>query len=306
MIDCARDYVVNYSNKKIEVKRKMIMKVVIPAAGLGTRLLPATKETPKEMLPIFSANRNGGMCVKPLLQAVFEQLYDFGVREYCFVVGRGKSSISDHFASDKQFIQILNENNKNDLAKDLESFYTKLNLSSLVFLSQPEPRGFGDAVLRAEPYIQEPFIVHAGDTLILSKDNNHLNSLIRTYHRFNGAATFFIKEINEPKSFGIIEGEEVERGIYKVNRVVEKPQEPPTNLAIVAIYLFTPAIFKFLKITNRGFGGELQLTDGIQKLIDSGFKVIAVKLGANEFWLDIGNPQAYWDALSCSYVFFRK
>jgi len=161
-------------------------------------------------------------------------------------------------------------------------------------------------VLRAEPYIKEPFLVHAGDTLILSKGDNHLNSLLGAYYKSKCAATFFVKEIKDPRSFGVIEGEEVESGIYNVERVIEKPQEPPTNLAIVAIYLFTPAIFQALKSINEGWGGELQLTDGIQRLIDSGFKVTAVKLEVDEFWLDVGSPQAYWDALSCSYVFWKN
>jgi UTP--glucose-1-phosphate uridylyltransferase len=284
----------------------MIKKVVIPAAGFGTRLLPATKETPKEMLPIFSLGRNGGLCVKPLLQAVFEQLYDFGVREYCFIVGRGKGSISDHFSSDRPFLEVLNENGKQELARNLSSFYNKLNSSSLVFINQPEPRGFGDAVLKAEPYIKEPFLVQAGDTFILSKGNHHLTRLFEAYKKYESAATFLIKEIENPQSFGIIEGEEIESGIYNVKNVVEKPQEPPTNLAITAIYLFTPVMFQALKSIKSGWGGEIQLTDGIQKLIDSGLKVTAVKLEADEFWLDIGAPQAYWNALHNSYNYYQN
>ena len=284
----------------------MIKKVVIPAAGLGTRLLPATKETPKEMLPIFALGRDGEVCVKPLLQAVFEQLYDFGVREFCFIVGRGKGSVSDHFASDRNFLKVLNEGGKREVAEELLSFYEKVNSSSLVFVSQPEPRGFGDAVLRAEPYIKEPFLVQAGDTFILSKENHHLTRLLTAHDEFESDVTIMVKEVENPRPFGIIEGEEIESGIYSVERVVEKPEEPPTNLAIMALYLFTPAIFEALKSISAGVGGELQLTDGIQRLIDSGLGVTAVKLGAGEFWLDVGNPQSYWEALSCSRMFLQE
>jgi len=284
----------------------MIKKVVIPAAGIGTRLLPTTKETPKEMLPIFALGRNGEICVKPLLQAVFEQLFDIGVREFCFIVGRGKGSISDHFASDRNFLKVLTEGGKREMADELLSFYEKVSASSLVFVSQPEPMGFGDAVLRAEPYIKEPFLVQAGDTFILSEGNHNMTKLFSVHKEFKSVATFLVQEVDDPKPFGIIEGEEIESGIYNVERVVEKPEEPPTNLAIMALYLFTPAIFQALKSTPTGWGGELQLTDGIQRLIDSRLKVMAVKLGADEFWLDVGSPQSYWDALSRSYGFFQR
>jgi len=246
------------------------------------------------------------LCVKPLLQAVFEQLFDFGLREFCFVVGRGKGSISDHFTSDNQFLKVLNENGKEELARDLLSFYEKVDVSSLVFVSQPEPRGFGDAVLRAEPYIREAFLVQAGDTLVISRDSSHLTRLVEVFDEFGSAATFLVQEVDDPRSFGVIEGEEIRGGVYDVERVVEKPVEPPSNLAITAVYVFTPAIFDALRSTRVGFGGELQLTDAIQRLIDSGLKVNAVKLREEEFWLDVGSAESYWDALYRSRRFFQE
>lgn len=279
-----------------------IKKAVIPAAGLGTRLIPATKETPKEMLPIFTKNHDNQICVKPLLQTIFEQLYTKGLREFCFIVGSGKGSISEHFASDRTFLEMLNEGGKNRVAEELSSFYDKVSNASIVFINQPEPKGFGDAVLRASPYINESFLVQAGDTLILSKKNSHLEKLFNAHEEFGGA-TFFVKEVENPKPFGIIEGEETEEGIYMVERVIEKPERPPTNLAITAIYLFTPEIFKALSRTEKGIGGEIQLTDGIQSLLDSGCPVTGVKLDRDDLWLDIGNPGSYWNALSRSYAF---
>lgn len=278
----------------------MINKVVIPAAGMGTRLLPTTKEMAKEMLPIFAFNKDSGICVKPLLQVVFEQFYDFAVREFCFIVGRGKESISNHFTTDVNFVNVLNGDGKHELAEELSNFYGKVQSSSIVFISQSEPRGFGDAVLKAEPYVKEPFLVQAGDTLILSRENNHLKRLLDVYNRFKVAATLFVKEVEDPRPFGVIEGKEVEQGIYNVKSVVEKPDVPRSNLAITALYLFTPEIFQALRSTSLGKSGELQLTDGIQKLIDAGLDVMALKLGQDELWLDIGSPQSYWTALQCS------
>lgn len=242
----------------------MIRKAVIPAAGLGTRLLPATKETPKEMLPIFAFDKNSGVCVKPLLQVIFEQLYDTGLREFCFIVGRGKKSISDHFTSDSNFLKSLSQNGKRELAEELSSFYEKVNCSSIVFISQPEPQGFGDAVLKAEPYVKEPFIVQAGDTIILSRKNRHLTKLLAVYEELDSAAAFLVREVEDPRPFGIIKGEEVRSGIFDVERVVEKPEKPPSNLAITALYVFTPAIFDALKSTPRGSGGSFSLQMGFR------------------------------------------
>jgi len=125
----------------------MIRKVVIPAAGLGTRLFPATKEQPKEMLPIFSTATNGDVSVKPVVQMVFEQLYDVGFREFCYVVGRGKRGIEDHFTPDSNFVRLLEGMGKNGQATELEDFYEKLRTSTIMWVNQPEPKGFGNAVL---------------------------------------------------------------------------------------------------------------------------------------------------------------
>lgn len=279
-------------------------KVVIPAAGLGTRLLPATKETPKEMLPVFALDGNGEVCVKPLLQVIFEQLYDAGLREFCFVVGREKESISDHFTSDTSFLRSLSENGKRELAEELLSFYGKVTSSSIVFVSQPEPKGFGDAILRAEPYVRETFLVQAGDTMILSNKNRHLSKLLSVHEEFGSAATFLVKEVPDPRPFGVIEGREVGKGVYAVKRVIEKPEKPPTNLAITALYVFNPEIFDALNSTPKGVGEELQLTDGIQRLIDSGHKVMAVELDKDGMWLDVGSPKSYWDVLNRCYNLF--
>jgi UTP--glucose-1-phosphate uridylyltransferase len=283
----------------------MIRKVVIPAAGLGTRLFPATKEQPKEMLPIFSMTANGNMSVKPVVQMVFEQVYNAGLREFCYIVGRGKRGIEDHFTPDDKCIRTLEGMGKNGQATDLEDFYEKLETSTIMWVNQPEPKGFGNAVLMAQPFVQnEPCLVHAGDSFILSKDMDYIKKLLNAYERFKADAAFIVLEIENPRQYGIVQGDEVDDGILKVRTAVEKPEKPPTNLAIMAMYVFHPVIFKALEATQPGRNGEIQLTDAIQKLIDWGLNVYAVKLDKNYSHLDIGSPERYWDALSLSYQSF--
>jgi UTP--glucose-1-phosphate uridylyltransferase len=268
----------------------MVRKVIIPAAGLGTRLFPATKEQPKEMLPIFSKTPNGDMMVKPVVQLVFEQLHDAGLREFCFIVGRGKRGIEDHFTQDAKCIRTLEGMGKNGLASELEGFYDKLDTSTILWVNQPEAKGFGNAVLMAQPFIQ----------------NECCLVLLEGFERFNADAAFLVLEIENPKQYGIVEGEEVEPGIIRVKSVVEKPETPKTKLAIMAMYVFQPTIFKALEATEPGKNGEIQLTDAIQKLIDWGLKVYAVKLDNRYEHLDIGSPERYWQALELSYQQFCK
>jgi UTP--glucose-1-phosphate uridylyltransferase len=285
----------------------MVRKVIIPAAGLGTRLFPATKEQPKEMLPIFTTAANGSMLVKPVVQLVFEQLHEAGLREFCYIVGRGKRGIEDHFTPDANCVRSLEEMGKEGQASDLERFYKKLNTSTTMWVNQPEAKGFGNAVLMAQPFVQnERCLVHAGDSLIISKNMDYIKKLLNAYERLNADAAFIVLEIENPRQYGIVEGDEVEPGIFKVRKVVEKPENPATNLAIMAMYVFHPVIFKALEATEPGKNGEIQLTDAIQKLVDWGLKVYAVKLDKGYAHLDIGSPERYWEALELSYNQFCK
>jgi len=284
-----------------------IRKVIVPAAGLGTRLFPATKEQPKEMLPIFSATSNGDLAVKPVLQTVFEQLYNAGLKEFCFVVGREKRGIEDHFTPDPNCIKMLNGMGRDGEAEELQNFYEKLLKSTIMWVNQPEPKGFGNAVLMAKPFVQEEScLVHAGDSFIISKNMDYLKKLLEAFERFNADAVFLVLEIENPKQYGIVEGDEVEAGIIKVKSVVEKPEKPKTHLAIMAMYVFHPVIFKALETTKPGKNGEMQLTDAIQKLLDLGMSVYAVKLDKSYAHLDIGSPERYWEALELSYQQFCK
>lgn len=285
----------------------MIKKVVVPAAGMGTRLFPATKELPKEMLPIFSRLANVEVSVKPLLQMAFEQLCDGGFSEFCFVVGKGKRSIEDHFTPDPNSVLMLRRRGMKQYASDLSSFYAKLRSATIFWVNQPEPKGFGDAVLLSRPFVQdEPFLVYAGDTYIISNKTDYLSLMVKVHERFKADATFLVQEAKHPRKYGIIEGDEIEPSVYRVRHAVEKPEKPRTNLAIVAVYAFQPKIFKALKKTTPGKEGEIQLTDAIQRLIDSGSKVYAITLDQGAKIMDIGSPETYWEALSLSYESFCK
>jgi len=280
----------------------MLNKAIVPAAGLGTRLLPATKEQPKEMLPIFSVGGKNQSQLKPLLQLIFEQLYDLGLRQFCFIIGRGKRAIEDHFTQDYEFTNSLRSRNKLPSIRDLERFYKRLDDSTIVWLNQPEPKGFGEAVLRGRRFIgQDEFLTHAGDTYVISEGGQHLSRLIEAHSRLNSEATFLVEEMEDPRKYGVIKGEPVERGVYEVKRIEEKPERPPSKLAVVPIYAFTPRIFEELARTKPGKGGEIQLTDAIQSLVTHHRKVYAVQLKKSEVKIDIGNPETYWQALKISY-----
>ncbi|MEM2779990.1 MAG: sugar phosphate nucleotidyltransferase [Candidatus Bathyarchaeia archaeon] len=280
----------------------LVSKAVITAAGLGTRLLPATKEMPKEMLPLFSRESGTELSLKPVLQLIFEQLYAEGFREFCFVVGRGKRSVEDHFTPDYSYVELLRKRNKPSLADQLEGFYKRVESSFIMWVNQPEPRGFGDAVLKAEPFVgDEPFLVHAGDTYIVSQGNSHIKSLIGNYESRKPYAILTLKETRElQKIFGCAQVN-FDGSFIKVRQVLEKPERPPSNLAIMPIYIFEAEIFKALKETGPGVGGEIQLTDAIQKLIEWQMSVEAIKLKEDEVRLDVGTPETYWEALKRSY-----
>jgi UTP--glucose-1-phosphate uridylyltransferase len=282
-----------------------LKKAVITAAGLGTRLLPMSKELPKEMLPIYMRKTMGKLILKPVLQALFEQLYRFGIREFCFVVGRGKRAIEDHFTPDQDYIAKLNSKDKTSLASEMTSFYKMVENSTIMWVNQPEPKGFGHAVLMAKPFTSnEPFIVCAGDTYIISKNNKFINIMVETHFKCNSEATLLLHKITNPKQCGVAITEKSEHNICRVLRVVEKPSIPPSNLAIMPIYTFNPMIMDILENLKPGVGAEIQLTDAIQKLIDQGCKVQAVFLDKDELRLDVGTPETYWKAVKVSYEYY--
>lgn len=284
----------------------LVRKAVITAAGLGTRLLPATKEIPKEMLPIFAKGSDEEIFLKPLIQMIFEQLFEVGVRDFFIIVGRGKRAIEDHFTIDSSFLEFLRRKNKDRYAEELQRFYEMIEASNIIFLNQPEPRGFGDAVLRARNLIDEPFIVHAGDTYIVSDDLAHVKMPLEAHERWSASATLLVMEVDDPRPYGVIGGRSLGDKVWKVERVEEKPEKPWSRLAILPLYIFEPEIFEALAEIPPGKGGEIQLTDGIGRLIEKGRKVIAVKLREGAPRLDIGNPKTFWEAMRASYELAGK
>ena len=266
-------------------------KVVITAAGKGTRLLPFTKEMPKEMMPIFSSTFTKKKVVLPLLQYIYEQLYSMGFRDYCFVVGREKRSIEDHFTPHETYLREL----AGDYKKIITKFYQKLENSHVVWVNQNRPLGFGDAVRRAERYVgNEDFIVHAGDVTILSKSKHPISRLIETAKRNPDAkAILLCKKIKDFKRYGVPTVERLSNNLFSVRRVVEKPDKPKSDFGILPLYYFKADIFSSIKKIKPGKGKEFQLTDGIQNLIKEKQKVLAITLNKNEEEIDVGTVESY-------------
>ncbi len=285
-----------------------MLKAVILTAGLGTRLLPATKETPKVLLPIFALGKNKKPCVKPVLQVVFEQLYNVGFRESCFVVSnRVKRAVKNHFTPDRNFIRYLKETNKPEQADELQQFYNKVNNSTIVFTNQPKPRGTGDAVRRVKNFTgNESFLLHMGDDLILSKDgNSHLKRLMKVFRERNADAAFLAARVKDPTIYGVIAGKQVSEGLHEVKTIVYQPKIPPSNISDVTAYMFKPNIYpEIKKVKPNEKSGEVSLIPAIQSLINRGGKVYAVELRREEKRIDIGNTDMYWKALKTTHEFY--
>jgi UTP--glucose-1-phosphate uridylyltransferase len=276
----------------------LIDTAVIPVAGLGTRLLTLTKNNPKEMVPIFAKSFNE-ITLRPLIEQIFLQLYDSGIRNFFFIVGKNKRSIEDHFTPEINY-QGLKKKDQNyiDLLKD---FYDKIEKSNIVWINQNSPRGFGAAVLNAKEVVgSKSFIVHAGDAFVRN-NNKHIKKLIKIFEKNKPEIIFYVKEIKKPKTYGIVKIKKINSHNFKILNIEEKPKKPKSNLAVMPIYIFKPSIFNVLLKTKPGVGKEIQLTDAIQKMIKDKKNVEAIKfLGKNDC-IDIGTPENYYLATCISY-----
>ena len=266
---------------------------IIPAAGLGTRILPYSKEIPKEMLPVIIKSKTT-IIVKPVLHYIFDALYDVGFRIYYFIVGRGKRVIENYFTPDWNYVEYLIKHNKEELAEVLKKFYEKLERSEIVMINQPYPKGFGDAILRTKTImIDNNFLVHAGDDIVYPDHALNIVNLLQHYKKLNPDAIFLYDRSEHPERYGVVIGEEY-GNIIKVDDVIEKPSRPPSNNVIVAIYIFNKKIYHALEKT-RPLQGEHQLTDAIRYIIKYGGKVYAIKVMGKR--LDLGTPEYYLEAL---------
>jgi len=275
------------------------LKCVITAAGKGVRLLPITKELPKEMMPIFTKIYGNNRVVIPLLQYIFEQLYAINIRDYCFVVGREKRSIEDHFTPHDTYLRDLSGEYKALISK----FYERLQKSHLVWINQNRPQGFGDAVRLTERYIRgDDFIVHAGDVAILSRTRHPVLRLIDVANNNpDVSAVLLCKKVKDSKRYGVPKLEKISDSQYNVKEIEEKPLKPKSNFGVLPMYYFKSDIFDCLKKIKRGKGNEYQLTDAIQKLIDNNKKIIAIPITENEIEIDVGTVKSYKYAQDISY-----
>ena len=236
-----------------------IRKAIIPAAGLGTRFLPATKAQPKEMLPIVD---------KPTLQYIIEECVESGIEEILIITGRNKKSIEDHFDRSVELEMELEKSGKEEMLKMVREISDMVNIH---FIRQKEPRGLGHAILCAKTFVgNEPFAVLLGDDVVYNDNKPCLKQLIDCYEEYKtsvlGVQTVEPQDVNK---YGIVGGLHIEDRVYKVKNLIEKPavEEAPSNVAILGRYIITPKIFEILENTAPGKGNEIQLTDALETLI---------------------------------------
>ena len=262
-----------------------IRKVVIPAAGFGTRFLPQTKAMPKEMLPIVD---------KPVIQYVVEEAVESGVKDIIIVTGSSKRAIEDHFdAPNADLIKNLENGGKLDLLNEVKRIS---DMANFIYVRQKGPYGNGTPILAAEPAIEdEPFAVLWGDEFIYSKPPR-LAQMIKVYEKYGGIVIsgVRIEKKEDLKRYGIADIEKVEDRVFKIKSIVEKPDpdKAPSNLATHGGYILPPEIFKALKTIKPGKGGELWLTDGINYLKEQGVPVYAVEIENGKYY-DTGNKVEY-------------
>lgn len=241
----------------------MITKAVIPAAGFGTRFLPATKASPKEMLPIVDT---------PVIQYVVEEAVAAGITDILMVIGRGKRTLEEHF--DRNF-ELELELEAKGKRRELESVRAVTELANIHFVWQRKMLGLGDAIRCARHHVgQEPFAVLLGDTLMQSRNGvPATRQLIDVYDRFGGCVVA-LEEVPRARvsRYGVISGDAVDGRTYRINDLVEKPapEEAPSNLAVASRYILTPDIFEYIDAVKPGKGGEIQITDALRQRVADG------------------------------------
>lgn len=260
------------------------MKAVIPAAGLGTRFLPATKSQPKEMLPLVD---------KPSIQFVVEECVESGIDDILIITGRGKRAIEDHFDRSVELEEVLDNKGKEELKEIIENI---ADLVDIHYIRQKQALGLGHAVLRAKKHVGcEPFTVLLGDDIVFSK-TPCVKQLIDLYASHQCSAIAVEKVPEEMISnYGVIDGEKIGQRLYDIKHLVEKPppNKAPSDLGIIGRYLLTPDIFDQLEETGKGAGGEIQLTDAM-KALNEKKKMLGLEFEGKRY--DLGNKFEYLKA----------
>lgn len=259
---------------------KKVTKAVIPAAGLGTRVLPATKAQPKEMLVIVD---------KPSLQYIVEELVESGITDIVIVTGRNKNSIEDHFDYSYELENTLQKDGKDELLEKIENLSTMANI---FYVRQNLPKGLGHAILKAKPFIgDDPFVIALGDDIVYNQEKPVAKQLIDVYEKY-GSSIVGCQEVEEKdiSKYGIVKPiERLDKSTCVIEDFIEKPsiEEAPSNFACLGRYLLTGKIFKYLEEVKPGKGGEIQLTDAILDMLKDGERVLSYNFEGKRY--DIGN-----------------
>ena len=259
---------------------KKVTKAVIPAAGLGTRVLPATKAQPKEMLVIVD---------KPSLQYIVEELVESGITDIVIVTGRNKNSIEDHFDYSYELENTLKKDGKDELLEKIENLSTMANI---FYVRQNLPKGLGHAILKAKPFIgDDPFVIALGDDIVYNPEKPVAKQLIDVYEKYESSIVG-CQEVHEKdiSKYGIVKPiEKLDKSTCVIEDFIEKPslEEAPSNFACLGRYLLTGKIFKYLEEVKPGKGGEIQLTDAILDMLKDGERVLSYNFEGKRY--DIGN-----------------
>jgi UTP--glucose-1-phosphate uridylyltransferase len=260
----------------------MIRKAVIPAAGFGTRFLPVTKSSPKEMIPIVDT---------PVIQYVVEEAVASGITDILMIIGKGKRAIEEHFDRNPLLEESLMKKANYEM---LEKIRAISNLANIHFIWQKEMNGLGDAILHAKYHVNnEPFVILLGDTLVQSSDGPVTKQLIDVYNQ-NKGSVIALEEVKPElvSRYGIIDGVQVSENVYKAKDWIEKPspEEAPSNLAVASRYLFTPEIFDYLENIPVGKNNEIQLTDAMRLMVKN-HPMFGMKFTGKRY--DIGDKMGF-------------
>ncbi|MBD3322244.1 MAG: UTP--glucose-1-phosphate uridylyltransferase GalU, partial [Chitinivibrionales bacterium] len=237
------------------MSKSAVTKAIIPAAGMGTRFLPATKSQPKEMLPIVDT---------PTIQYVVEEAVASGITDILMVIGKGKRAIEEHFDRNFELENALSEKGKE---KELAAVRRITELANIHFVWQKELKGLGDAIAHAKCHVgSEPFAVLLGDTVIESESIPAIKQLMNIYDRFH-ESVIAVEEVPRERvsRYGVIDGKIIDERVYLINNFVEKPrpEEAPSNMVVASRYVLSPDIFKYLEMTPPGINDEIQITDAL-------------------------------------------